>query len=494
MGGAVATQSANDNPTDAGLRPDLNGGRFAEARLVSGISLLAADVVAFLSCLFVIFVIRMLIWTDLPFFWALWPAFAGWLVLRLALGLYPPFGMPQPEELRRSVQTAVLGGLVHAAMLVAAGELQGYRIIGLGVWVLVPSAAYFARSLAKSLLIRARLYGDPFVVVGSGEAARRAIREMRADPELGMVPAGTFGDPGQLGAKAVEGVPLLGPVEAAASHDFGHPVRNAMLALGPGEASRERVEALASDLSRRFTQVQILGGATMPGNMWTRPRPLGPYLALEVRQTRFSDRQRLAKRAFDIAVALPLLILAAPIIGVAALAVKAASPGPAFFTQTREGMGGQPIRIIKIRTMVVDAEKRLQEYFAVDPAARFEWERTMKLRRDPRIVPGIGNFLRRASIDELPQLINILRGDMSLVGPRIMPTHEVERYSEAGQQLRREVPPGLTGLWQVTSRNNSDLQVREIADSFYVSNWSVWMDGWILLRTVRVVLAGSGAY
>jgi lipopolysaccharide/colanic/teichoic acid biosynthesis glycosyltransferase len=83
---------------------------------------------------------------------------------------------------------------------------------------------------------------------------------------------------------------------------------------------------------------------------------------------------------------------------------------------------------------------------------------------------------------------------MSLVGPRIMPTHEVERYSEAGQQLRREVPPGLTGLWQVTSRNNSDLQVREIADSFYVSNWSVWMDGWILLRTVRVVLAGSGAY
>ncbi len=95
---------------------------------------------------------------------------------------------------------------------------------------------------------------------------------------------------------------------------------------------------------------------------------------------------------------------------------------------------------------------------------------------------------------ELPQLLNIVRGDMSLVGPRIMPAREVEMYSPAGRELRRDVPPGLTGLWQVTSRNNSDLTVREVADSFYASNWSVWLDTWILLRTVRVVLAGSGAY
>jgi lipopolysaccharide/colanic/teichoic acid biosynthesis glycosyltransferase len=160
----------------------------------------------------------------------------------------------------------------------------------------------------------------------------------------------------------------------------------------------------------------------------------------------------------------------------------------------REGVEGRLIRIHKIRTMVPDAERRLAEYLATNPAARFEWERTLKLRHDPRIIPGIGNFLRRASIDELPQLFNVLRGDMSLVGPRIMPTREVEMYSAAGRELRRDVPPGLTGFWQVTSRNNSDLKVREVADSFYVSNWSVWLDGWILLRTVRVVLAGSGAY
>ena len=134
------------------------------------------------------------------------------------------------------------------------------------------------------------------------------------------------------------------------------------------------------------------------------------------------------------------------------------------------------------------------EYLAANPAARFEYERTLKLRHDPRIIPRIGHLLRRSSIDELPQLWNIVRGDMSLVGPRIMPTREIELYSPAGQTLRRNVPPGLTGLWQVTARSNSDLKVREVADSFYVSNWSVWLDAWILLRTVRAVLAGSGAY
>jgi lipopolysaccharide/colanic/teichoic acid biosynthesis glycosyltransferase len=144
--------------------------------------------------------------------------------------------------------------------------------------------------------------------------------------------------------------------------------------------------------------------------------------------------------------------------------------------------------------MVIDAESRLAAYLAENPAARAEYDATLKLRRDPRIIPGVGNFIRRTSIDELPQLYNIARGDMSLVGPRIMPKREVDLYTNRGQDLRRDVPPGLTGLWQVTSRNSSDLKVREVADSFYVSNWSIWLDGWIILRTVRVVLTGSGAY
>ena len=168
--------------------------------------------------------------------------------------------------------------------------------------------------------------------------------------------------------------------------------------------------------------------------------------------------------------------------------------GPMFFSQTREGAGGKPIRIWKIRTMVVDAERRLAEYLTDNAAARFEYERTLKLRVDPRIIPKVGKYLRRYSIDELPQFWSIIKGDISLVGPRVMLGHEVERFSEKGRELRRDVPPGLTGFWQVMYRNNSDLQIWEVADSYYVNNWSIWLDGWIVLRTARVVLTGAGAY
>ncbi|MGG5823780.1 exopolysaccharide biosynthesis polyprenyl glycosylphosphotransferase [Falsiroseomonas sp. HW251] len=465
--------------------------RFQHARLFSGIGLALAEVVAFILCTAVVFAARAVIWDAPPLFWGLWPVFGCWLLLRYLVSLYPSFGMPHAEELRRSVLTTLVIALAHLIALLAAEETEPYRFFGLAIWLLLIPAAYFARSFARSTLIRAGYYCMPYLVVGDGPLAEAVIREMRADPELGMVPVAVFGDAGTLATPSVHGVPVQGPFESIQRRSFPWPVSHVLIALRPDDVRREQ---LAGTLAESFPRVLVLSDATLLGNLWARPRPIGPYLATEVRQARFSEGQRRAKRMVDILVALPILIAAAPVIAIAAIAVKLASPGPAFFSQTREGIDGQPVKIYKLRSMVTDAEKRLAEYLASNPAARFEFERTLKLRNDPRIIPKVGRFLRRSSIDELPQLWNIVRGDMSLVGPRIMPTREVERYSPAGQALRRDVPPGLTGLWQVTSRSNSDLKIREVADAFYVSNWSVWLDAWILLRTVRVVLAGSGAY
>jgi lipopolysaccharide/colanic/teichoic acid biosynthesis glycosyltransferase len=217
-------------------------------------------------------------------------------------------------------------------------------------------------------------------------------------------------------------------------------------------------------------------------------------LSIETQHVRFSFKQRLLKRSLDIAISLPALILSAPILLIAGIAVVIADPGPIFFSQTREGRQGKPIKIYKLRSMIQGAEAKLAQYLAENPAARFEYERTMKLRNDPRIIPVIGRLVRKASIDELPQLWSILKGDMSLVGPRVMPTKEVDLYSSEGRELRRDMLPGLTGFWQVEHRNDSDFRIREVADSFYVANWSVWLDMWIILRTVRVVLTGAGAF
>ena len=148
----------------------------------------------------------------------------------------------------------------------------------------------------------------------------------------------------------------------------------------------------------------------------------------------------------------------------------------------------------KVRTMVPDAEERLAEYLRTDPVARFEWQRFVKLRHDPRIVPVVGKFFRRFSVDELPQLWNVVRGDMSLVGPRLFPRYHLERFPRDFRKLRRQVPSGMTGLWQVRYRNNGDLSLQQRADAYYIHNWSLWLDLWIVLRTARIVLTGAGAH
>jgi lipopolysaccharide/colanic/teichoic acid biosynthesis glycosyltransferase len=267
------------------------------------------------------------------------------------------------------------------------------------------------------------------------------------------------------------------------------------VALSRREADASQIVELMEGLARPYSAVQVVSDLASPTNLLVMPRAIGPYLSMEIQHQRFSNKQRIFKRLFDLAVAGPALLVSLPIIGFAAVLIKIFDPaGPVFFSQIREGLGGKLIRIWKIRTMVTGAERRLAEYLADNPAARFEYERTLKLRNDPRIIPRIGKYLRRYSVDELPQLWSVIRGDLSLVGPRVMLGHEVERFSEKARQLRRDVPPGLTGFWQIMYRNNSDLQIWEVADSYYVNNWSVWLDGWIVLRTARVVVTGAGAY
>jgi lipopolysaccharide/colanic/teichoic acid biosynthesis glycosyltransferase len=144
--------------------------------------------------------------------------------------------------------------------------------------------------------------------------------------------------------------------------------------------------------------------------------------------------------------------------------------------------------------MCPNAEETLERYLAGNPAASEEWARFCKLKRDPRVVPGIGSLLRKTSLDELPQLWNILRGEMSLVGPRPFPRYHNERFHPEFQSLRTQVAPGLTGLWQIAARSNGDLEVQRSLDIYYIRNWSPWLDLYILIRTIRTVLAREGAY
>jgi undecaprenyl-phosphate galactose phosphotransferase len=199
----------------------------------------------------------------------------------------------------------------------------------------------------------------------------------------------------------------------------------------------------------------------------------------------------LTKRVFDTLTAVALLILLSPVMFVIAWLIRR-DGGPALFAHPRVGKRSKIFKCFKFRTMVVDAEQQLEQLLQQQPELRSQWENERKLRDDPR-VNRLGRFLRASSLDELPQLINVIRGEMSLVGPRPVVTAELPRYGdEVGYYLM--VRPGMTGLWQVSGRSDLDYDSRVYLDTWYVKNWSLWHDMIILFKTVRVVTDRSGAY
>ncbi len=206
----------------------------------------------------------------------------------------------------------------------------------------------------------------------------------------------------------------------------------------------------------------------------------------------FSRRNQAVKRVLEVAIAAMLLMLALPIAAVIAIAIVLETRGPVFFGHTRIGRNQRRFRVWKFRSMVANADAALQKYLSEHPERRAEWRYSHKLKQDPRVT-RVGRLLRRSSLDELPQLWNVLRGDMSLIGPRPIVEEEMAKYGPA-ISLYQQVLPGLTGLWQVSGRADTSYLRRVDLDCEYIRRWSFRMDLKILWTTVRVVLYGHGAY
>jgi Undecaprenyl-phosphate galactose phosphotransferase WbaP len=213
---------------------------------------------------------------------------------------------------------------------------------------------------------------------------------------------------------------------------------------------------------------------------------------LELRQDCLTWPYESLKRVMDILISIIIGLFTLPLMLSTALLIKLDSPGPVFYKQTRLGKDGCKIIIYKFRTMRMDADKVLDEYLANNPKAQREWNETQKLREDPRIT-RVGKWVREFSVDEIPQLFNILKGNMSIVGPRPIMLDQRSLYGEA-IDVYMSVRPGLTGFWQVSGRNHTSFSQRAIYDVYYVRNWSFLLDISIILRTIWVVLSRDGAY
>ena len=215
-------------------------------------------------------------------------------------------------------------------------------------------------------------------------------------------------------------------------------------------------------------------------------------LAAFEKSERWRERDLVLKRVLDCMFCIPLLVLSIPVIALAAISVKLVSAGPAFYSHERIGMRGVRFCMVKLRTMYSDADARLRDHLETVPAARAEWARYVKLKNDPRLLPVVGPLLRKTSIDELPQLWNVLRGDMSLVGPRPFSDNDLPHYDRGFLAFRETIRPGITGLWQIYARGG-DVKSKETLDSYYLRNWSIWLDLFILLRTPSALLKTESA-
>jgi Undecaprenyl-phosphate galactose phosphotransferase WbaP len=405
---------------------------------------------------------------------------------------YPGIGLTAVEHMRRICRgISAVYLLFLLAMFLTKGSWANSRGALLLAWALSMALVSCGRGIAMHAMARRSWWGVPVLIIGAGPTGRATVRNLRTNRVLGYRPMALLDDdPRKHGV--CDGVPVVGTLDDAAwvARDFG--IGYAILAI-PG-ISRERLVWHLRRWRRIFPRILIISESTGITTQWTEPRDLGGMIGFETHQKLLNPVARWVKRTIDLVAASVGLVVAMPVLGVCALWIRRASPGNPFYVQEREGRDGTTLRILKLRTMFLNADEMLESHLARNPSAREEWGRFCKLRRDPRILPGVGRILRKTSLDELPQLWNVLRGEMSLVGPRPFPAYHNARFDPEFLRLRTQVRPGMTGLWQVSARSDGDLDVQQSLDSYYIGNWSPWLDIYILARTVRAVLAPRGSY
>ncbi len=405
-----------------------------------------------------------------------------------AIGLYPGYGVGAVQRIRlRAYATMTIFGALLTWNYIFEDRQwsRGVLLITVVFALIIPPAM---EALCRRTLIRRGICGEPVIILGAGRTGTLVARKLKKEFDLGFVPIALLDDDPDKWGTEMEGVPIVGPLSSIGT--FRHSAKVVLIAIPSME--RRRLSELVQNLS--FPSVIIIPDLFGIQSLWITSRDLDGVLGLEIKKNLLLPLNRLMKRLLDYAIAVPLFLLTLPLVALFAVWIKIQSPGPALFRQQREGQNGRHLTIYKLRTMYPDTGRVFEQYLLDNPDEQRSWYEYYKLKRDPRVIPGVGSFLRRYSLDELPQLWNVLRGDMSLVGPRPFPDYHLESFSEAFRVLRASVMPGLTGFWQVSQRSDGNLGVQEAEDSYYIRNWSVWLDIYILLKTVATLLFPKGAY
>ncbi|WP_296331570.1 undecaprenyl-phosphate galactose phosphotransferase WbaP [uncultured Treponema sp.] len=453
----------------------------------SGTAFMIVDAIVVMLCIGISFFIINFInhsWINFRSFITYWVYLPPMMAVFYAAGLYPGLVYPPADEVKKFGICSFFV-FVGIALSITVEEADDKLPIIVALILATPFALILlpaSRELARTIFSKQKWFGVPAVIYVSGNSGDVIIKRLMNRPDLGYKP-GMIVDSKALFPTEKFGIPLYPPSEESFSLVKSFGIKVAIL------CDYDRDTTYINSYYRYTIQVPRINDIS---TISTNVRDFGGILGFSSTHNLTKRLSLFWKRFIDIFLLLISCPLTLPVTFVVALLIKITSPGPVFYGHKRSGKNGKEFKCWKFRSMVIDADKQLEKILAENPEMRREWEKDRKFTNDPRVTK-IGKILRKTSIDELPQFFNVLTGEMSFVGPRPVTEPELVKYGNKAKFIL-SVKPGLSGMWQISGRSDTGYEERVTLDSYYIQNWSVWLDIWIIIKTIYVVLRGKGAY
>ena len=462
---------------------------------LSGFMLLCIDLIVIMLSIGTSFFIINLInrsfinFRSFVMYWVYLPAF---IVVFYMAKLYPGIMLSPADEIRRLAISSTCC-FVGIAISIAV-ETDNRITISMAMLLAVPISIFalpLGRQLSRGFFSKFRFWGVPAVVYVKDLADRMVIDRLVNHPELGYRPAIILCSNKPKDTDYYLDIPLMNP-----NKEITQVIKNlnikAAIIIETSAVFTEEDEDLYTQIMQMYRYTIYIPFNKYIRSMSSSVRDFNGILGFSTTHNLTKLSELFLKRFIDFVL---LLIAALPTLLITlfvTIAIKVTSPGPIFYGHKRIGKNGKTINVWKFRSMVTNSQEVLEKILAEDPARKEEWEKDRKFKDDPRVTK-IGKFLRNSSLDELPQLWNILKGDMSFIGPRPVTEDELEKYGQHVDFIL-SVRPGLSGMWQISGRSDTGYEERVMLDTFYIQNWSIWLDIWIIVKTIWVVLKGKGAY
>jgi Undecaprenyl-phosphate galactose phosphotransferase WbaP len=465
--------------------------RNLRSAMLMSATLVAADLLSVGASVTIVWQVATMISPAATLEWAAVAAAFGIAVcmVNVAMGLYPGIGLSMIAEVRKAAITVAVIGPIFA--IVSFQQHRAALAVPLTIvatCLVLPVSLPVTRALLRAAFGRFDWWGQPAVIAGGSAHAELIYSFLACNPRFGLRPLGVIGD---VATTSQYSTPpnWLGPLSRAhfLLREFGNP----RLIVAMPDWSHEGLQKLVLGLNRISAESTVMSYIDGSASLWRRASACLDWPGNQ-EPARQSSLPLAVKRAIDLTLTLLAAPLVVPLVAVIAALIKFGSPGPAIYRQERVGRNGRRFMVCKFRTMVCDGTRVLNDYLAANPKEGEQWERDHKLKHDPRVT-RIGRILRKTSLDELPQLWNVLRGDMSIVGPRPILASEIVDFGSSFEAFC-SVLPGITGLWQVSGRNQTTYAEHVELDRHYARNWSLWLDLYILVLTIKVVLFRHGAY